>query len=265
MFKLKNIIGLFVIIFISLGLFNYSIADPYVKVQTDENGNTTEEALSICPKTGMKESCLLCHTTPNFKLKESNPITEVLDIRPSDLKLITDGINPIHFYYLCDSIDSDEVFSIFKYMDEHPNLPRKLIIELHNPGGHAFDAWRIVNIIESYWDKYEIETHLNGMAFSAGFLIFEAGEKRYCASTSELMWHEVSYYEFLSKITPTNTEEKLKMMRHLQDNANNWIASRTNGKTTKEFLDEKCSNDAGWWFNGKQAVEFGFADGFLIK
>jgi ATP-dependent protease ClpP protease subunit len=32
--------------------------------------------------------------------------------------------------------------------------------------------------------------------------------------------------------------------------------------TSKKMIDELAAADAGWWFNGKQAVELGFADGF---
>lgn len=216
-----------------------------------------------CPRTKMTKDCLTCHTTPNFKIKESNKIKEVLEMPPG-LKLFTDGNNALYFYYLLDSIEPNHIRNLFTYMDEHPNLPRKLVIEIHSTGGHAFDGWRIVNIIQSYWDKYEIETHLHGMAFSAGFMIFEAGEKRLCSPTSELMWHEISFYELLEKVTPKGTEDKLNMIRHLQDNANAWLAERSNGKTSKESIDNRCSSNTGWWFNGKQALEYGFADGLLI-
>lgn len=219
----------------------------------------TEKIQQICPTTKMTESCLSCHTTPNFKIKESDKCEGWA--MPSKLKLINEhGIQK--WYYVFDEIEPDPLLDAFRYIDEHNNLSRQIVIEINSPGGHVFNGWRCVNIIMSNWDYYEIETRLLGMAFSAGFLVFNAGEVRTAARTAEMMTHEASFVQWgISLVTPSSSEDTVVMMRHLQDNANAWLASRTGGKVTKEELDIKIKvNRAGWWFNGVEGLEYGFVD-----
>lgn len=212
-----------------------------------------------CPTTQMTEQCLLCHTTPSFKLKEADPF-EAYDL-PRGLEMVRREGKAVA-YYLCEDVDPEQMRRAFEYLNRH-DLTDTVIIELHNPGGMVFDGWRCVNLIQHWSSRFHIETHLYGMAFSAGFLIFEAGEHRYTAPRAELMWHEAAVWE-MGVTTPSGSEDKAEMMRHLQDNANEWIAERTNGMVTKERIDSKIKmNRLGWWLNGLEAIENGFADGTL--
>lgn len=214
-----------------------------------------------CPVTKMTESCLTCHSTPGFEVKEKSKYSN-WDI-PLKTSIITED-GKEKWYFVCEEVCPTEFQNLFRYIDKHPEVSNDVIIEIHNPGGSAFDGWRAVNIIINEWAKYEIETRLYGMAFSAGFMIFNAGEVRTVAETAELMWHEIAYFSMFEKVTPKGTEEKLKMMRHLQDTANTWLSKRS-GKITKEDLDKKASGEQGWWFNGQEAFDLGFADKLLVS
>jgi len=117
-----------------------------------------------------------------------------------------------------------------------------------------------------YWQSrgVKIETHLFGAAFSAGFFIFTAGDVRLVDEYADLMWLEVqSFAGFGFKVdTPSDREEAARVLRHLQDIRNIYLSARS--KLTKQEIDAKIAKKE-WWMSGKQALEYGFADGFINK
>ena len=108
-----------------------------------------------------------------------------------------------------------------------------------------------------------IETRVYGYCASAGFLIFASGTKgnRFVAPQAELMWHELQTFEFFNQSTPSSKEEEARVLRHLQDTANSWLAEVSN--LTKQQVDELVKYKE-LWITGVQAVEYGFADALLV-
>ena len=229
------------------------VAQPSEAERFVSNGKTKGE-ISVCPKTRMKEDCFKCHTVPRFKLKESPPDEEL--VYPVTSMRVQEGKG----YLVLRSIDDDDVDKFFRYLKGKGI--RHAIIEIHCPGGGLFAATRTVNLM-AQWEAGGgvVETRVYGFALSGGFMVFIAGTKgyRYVAPYADLMWHEIISVEMfgLKISTPSDKEEEARILRHLQDVRNGWIATR--GKMTKEQLDEKIRKKE-WWMSGEEAYRFGFAD-----
>uniref|UniRef100_A0A6M3JSY8 Putative protease n=1 Tax=viral metagenome TaxID=1070528 RepID=A0A6M3JSY8_9ZZZZ len=225
-----------------------------IPVQKVGGADKDKTEYGVCPKTKMDTSCLSCHTSPNFKLKETPP-DEGLDLPLTDMKVDGDSV-----YYLIKAIESDPINQIFRWVRRHPAI-KKVALEIHSPGGSLFDAYRIVSMIQAMQeDGYIIETKCYGFAASAGFYIFAAGNKghRLASPNAEFMWHELLTFAMFSVSTPSSTEEQSRVLRHLQDTANNWLASVSN--LTKEEIDALIHKKE-FWLRGSEMIKYGFADG----
>jgi len=191
-----------------------------------------------------------------FTLKET-PADNHLVYPVSGMKIIGDT-----GYYLLTDITAGYVEAFFAYLKS--KAIKKAVIDIHSPGGALFDGQKIVGLIRE-WQKSggTVTTKVYSMAFSAGFLVFAAGDRRLVDPFAELMWHEIqSYSGFGMTIsTPSDKEDAARIMRHLQDVLHEYLATR--GKLTKKEVDQKVSKRQEWWMSGKKAVEFGFADGFI--
>ncbi len=219
-----------------------------------------------CPRTqviGDLHDCLRCHVAPSFKLKES-ALDAHYDYPTSETKFIEwkDGV-PVKGKFSLTEISSKDVEKFFAYMESHK--VKHVVIEIHSPGGSLFEAWKIVGLMQA-WEANGgiVETRTYGFAASAGFLIMVSGSRghRYVSPQAELMWHELMLIQFGLKISsPSDTEEEGRVMRHLQDTANQWLHERS--KMTKEQIDNAVRKRE-FWMNGRQAVEYGFADKLLL-
>ena len=215
-----------------------------------------------CPETTMQRECLTCHVTGKmpgakgrFPVKEALP--DAWRVYPVNSMKVIDGVGRFFFT----DVNSQEIKEFFDYLDRHEI--KKAIIEIHSPGGSLFDAQRIVSLIQSWQASGgTVETRLYGAAFSAGFYIFVSGDNRLVSPNSDLMWHELKSFEgYGFKITtPSDKEEEARILRHLQNIRNAYLATR--GKLNKAEMDEKVAKKE-FWMSGKEAVEFGFADGFI--
>ena len=219
---------------------------------------------SICPRTLMKESCLQCHTK-DWRTKEVPWDAHLSYPRNTKIYFEKKGteIESKWGYHLLDYIDADTVKQVLDFFDDYGI--RHVVFEIQSYGGSGFEMWRIVGLMQEWKENGGIiETRVNGMAISAGFCIFVSGSKGYRLVNpyGELMWHEIQALEWPEVTNPSKTEERARVYRHLQDTGNSYIASLS--KLTKEQLDEKV-NFREFWMTGKEAVDFGFADGFIKK
>ena len=218
-------------------------------------------AQSICPKTQMSDECFSCHTKPDFRIKEADPHA-VYDYPLSFFNFIFDDQgNPTKGYFLMENISAEYLMDVMRYCDQHGI--RHLIIELQSPGGSLYEAYRAVSLMREWSGEGKIvETRCYGFAASAAFLVFASGTKgyRYVAPNAELMWHEIWSLTWLAVETPSSKEDEARIMRHLQDNANNWLAKVS--KMTKEEIDAAIKHKA-MWMDGYTAFDKGFADHML--
>jgi len=227
-------------------------------------GEKTPEIKGRCPKTqvvGDASDCLRCHVAGSFAVKETAiGATRVYPIY--DMQILNNNKGE-YGYYLLKEINSDNVKKFFVYLKTH-KIDRA-VIEIHSPGGSLFDAWRIIGLFsDAKSSGITVETRCHGFAASAGFLIFISGSMghRVISPQSEVMWHELISFKMFDISSPTSSEDEAKVLRHLQDTANEYIASRC--QLTKEELDKKVKNKE-FWLNGKQAFADGFADKLLTS
>ena len=223
-------------------------------VSEDEHQCTSK---SICPVTLMDDSCLLCHTRPDWSLKEKAiGVNRDFPTGP-DMTVDPDGFTAT---LLITNINSTEVEQFFEYIKWHPEIGHA-VFEIMSPGGSLFEAWRIIGMME-YWKSrgLVIETKVYGFAASAGFIIFVNGTHghRYASETAELMWHELYTFEFFKVNRPSDIEDEAKVLRHLQNTASNFLADRSS--LSKDEWDEKVSKK-DFWISGKQALKYGLCAG----
>lgn len=248
-------------------LVSFAWADPpmpnkSISAPTSDEG-VKEQLLmkGMCPTTkvvGDAYSCFYCHAYGRdflTKIEETAPDAH-LDYPIKNFR-IENGVG----YFLFNDIDPDAIFDITRYLDLH-NV-KKLVLESYSPGGAMMAAWRCVGLLNTWKAKGNIvETRCQGYAASAAFLVFASGSNgyRFVSPTAELMWHELKSFKFFDMSSPADKEDEAGVLRHLQDNANQYLSSVSN--MTKDEIDERVRKKE-FWMTGREAVEFGFADGLL--
>jgi ATP-dependent Clp protease protease subunit len=186
------------------------------------------------------------------------PLDAAYNDKPYNLDIIKDG-NTIAGYYVLTDIRPSVVDEIRRYYYYHPEL-NKLIIEIHSPGGSVMDAWRIIGLLEEMRSReIVIQTVCNGLAASAGTILFIAGDigKRYISPNAEVMVHKVWQFSMFSIADPDSSEDKTDTLKHFQANINSFFAKRTN--LTPEILNDRTYKKM-WWMTGAEAVKHGIAD-----
>ena len=237
----------------------------YAEDEDDEKLVSIEEAaekiVQICPFTRLEDSCLDCHVTPDWTLKEKLPNANRAFPYGPDMDVVENGKTA---HLLITGISASEVARFFEYIRWHPEI-NKCVFEIYSPGGSLFEAWRIVGMMELWKSKSMIiETRVHGFAASAGFIVFVNGTTghRFVSETAELMWHELIKYELFSAKRPSDVEDESVVMRHLQSTASDYLAERSN--LTAEEWNEKTAKKE-FWCNGKEAIGFGLSDGLPGK
>ena len=209
-----------------------------------------------CPVSQMsdQDKCLLCHIQPTFAVKEPNP-DDLYDYPNRNTKIKGDS-----GYIRVNAIDADVFLDSVEYLADRHGI-KNITVEVSSFGGSLFDAWGIQGTMAQYERKGVVfTTTCSTYAMSAGFLVLVAGTNRLVSSKAELMFHELWTFEMFKISTPSGTEEQAKILRHIQDSASTWLASKS--KLTKEEIDAKI-HKSEWWMNGNEAHEAGFVDGFL--
>jgi ATP-dependent Clp protease protease subunit len=219
----------------------------------------------LCPgsKVSDNNKCMVCHQMvlrdgkPAFGLKEVL-IESNYEEKPFGLKIMSEHGQLAGYYYLTD-IRPSVLEEIKRYLYENPEI-KKLIIDIHSPGGSVMGAWKIVGVIEEMRTRgIEIETRCYGLAASAGGIILVAGDigKRSVNPHAEIMVHKLWQFSMFSVDDPDSSEDKTEMLKHFQKNINDFFEKRTN--LTHQILDDRTFHKM-WWLTGAEAVELGIAD-----
>jgi ATP-dependent protease ClpP protease subunit len=253
---MKRLISLIVaIVFIAVPVFGEIMED-------DIKANPMGEPATHCPKTliGDADKCFQCHTVPSFKLKEA----EVGEGRLIQSYFASENGKAYLKYNLGD-VDRyawGELKRIRNYIESHPGIVDRLVVNILSPGGSLFHAWAIVGLFDEFKNMgVRVETRCSGFAASAAFLIFASGHDRVTSPNAEYMWHELRSWVFLDEKNPSKLEDEARIFRHLQNTANKHLASVS--KVTKTFLDKSIDKDE-LWLTGREMLKHGFADR-LIK
>lgn len=216
-----------------------------------------------CPKTKISDNdkCMSCHV---LKMSEGKPVFGLKEIDESagyDLPYGT-SMRGFSLHWVNTGTGSNAIKNISHYMYKHPEF-KKFIMEIDSPGGSVMDAWRAIGIIEEMRVRgIEIETKCYGMAASAGTLLFISGNKgnRFVNPHAEIMLHKLWTFAMFKLDDPDTAEDQAELLKHLQQNINEYIKDRTG--LTHEKLDEQMFKK-DWWITGAEAVGLGIADGFI--
>jgi len=251
---------------ILFGVLAAFLAVATVSAQEEEKKDT-DEVQSICPVTKItgQEECLKCHVIGNFKVKETR--TDDLYVYPNVFtKILHNGEERVGIFSLdgeIESIRADHMREFFDYMTKQDI--NRVIVDIHSPGGSLFSGLKMVGIMHE-WETSKpgriVGTRCNGFAASAAFITFVSGTKghREASPNAELMYHQILTFSMLKISTPASSEEEARVLKHLQTNIDEYIASR--GNLNKDEIDDRVRNKE-FWITGKEAVKFGFADKLL--
>ena len=211
---------------------------------------------SICPKTliNNQDKCFTCHIIPDWGIKEADP--ERYFKYPNSNMKIQSGVAIYKFI----APNAQEFKEMLTYLNRH-NI-NYLIMEISSSGGNMFDAWQMISLMDEW--KGTIRTECRDFAASAACLIFMNGTPgfRLISKTAVIMWHELGYLKMLEWVTPSSSEDEANLNRMLQDIQHDYMAKKC--KLTKEELNVRVKRKE-FWLTPNQAIEFGFADGFIIK
>lgn len=242
--------------------FSFIALESFAEI--DDSKETAQQSIKCdkLPIYGKLEDCLTCHIAPSMRLKEEDP--HKWRNYPISNMWVSKEENSAYYAFI-DSVSHDytakDFFAFFRYLEQHKIT--QATIEIQSFGGSVFEAWRIKGIIEEAQAKgISVTTKVQSKAASAGTIIFLAGTKRVISPTAELMFHELWTFKMLAIESPADKEDEAKVLRHIQDTITSWVASRS--KLSKEEINEKTRKKE-FWARGTQAVEYGFATGFICE
>jgi ATP-dependent protease ClpP protease subunit len=247
-------------IFALVGLTTNVFSEPEVKKEEIKMKG------GMCPITqvsGKIDDCMECHLPKTFKIKESLPFEDWEMPNYSSSMIIEDN-KPVGKFKIYGSVggsDPRNLDEFFIYLDMNHKEVKKMVIEIHSPGGSLFEGYKTIGVMK-YWRSkgYKIETRVHGFAASAAFFIFCGGDTRLVSPEAELMWHELITFAMFDVSGPADKEDQAAVLRHLQDTANTMLSEVSN--MTKDEIDQKIRKKE-YWMNGRQAFEDGFATGIL--
>jgi len=142
-----------------------------------------------------------------------------------------------------------EAQAVAEIMREVQGKP--LVVRLNSPGGSAFDAFAIYNLLREH--EGGITTIVDGLAASAASLILMAGDKMIMKPGSQVMIHDAW------GVTIGNADDHLSSAERLNEMSADLAAvyaARTGA--SKRMIRQMMKAET--WFSPAQAVEAGFAD-----
>ena len=199
--------------------------------------------------------CTKCHDEKPQKLFDDTLDTDFTWLIDKTLYFdFNEGISPMLYAMLRDSL---------MIWNERGHEYDRVVFLLKSYGGSYFDSIGIIDLIGILKQRGKIvEMRTHGYAMSGGFFILIAGSKGHRLASREtiLMWHEVHAFKMPGFTGPSKSEDEAEFYRLLQDNANQFIADRSN--VTKEELDEWIAHKE-FWVTGEDALKYGFIDGYI--
>jgi ATP-dependent protease ClpP protease subunit len=222
----------------------------------------------FCPATRFTDNakCMACHqmVTENGKIKfglKELPPESNFSGKPYCMEIVQEYVGgPPVGYIEINSTGSAEFRKTADYLAWHPQI-KKIIVELHTPGGSIMDAWRSIGIIKEIQAKnVHVEMRVYGIAASAGVILLVAGDTRLVNPHAEIMIHKVWTFSMFDMKTPDSSQDQADTLKHFQDNINQFLRDRTN-MTETQLDDQIFKKD--WWMTGSEAIELGIATGTI--
>ena len=152
-----------------------------------------------------------------------------------------------------ENIIDGAVYHILRYNRLDKDIPvnerKPIIIYINSPGGNVTDGYSLIDVMLT--SKTPVYTVNLGIAYSMGFLIYIAGERRYSMPSATYLCHDGSSmaWDSMSKLKDRVEFETGQMEQHTQK----YIISRTN--ITKEQYLENYRKE--WYFYPAEAKTLG--------
>ena len=133
--------------------------------------------------------------------------------------------------------------------------PIKLYI--NSLGSSVCDMWGLIDVMLS--SKTPIHTYCVGSAMSAAFIIFLAGQKRFCYKHSTFMYHQMTVYGGYQKYQ--DVVEGKDEMDALNKQIEEFVIERT--KLTRRQINEAREKKKDIYIHSDEAVKYGIVDEVL--
>ena len=138
--------------------------------------------------------------------------------------------------------------------DKNKKETEPINILLNSCGGYISDMWALVDLIDQ--SPTEIIISCTGYAYSAAFIIFLSGHKRYMSDHAILMYHELSSWKYG---TLQDQREQMVHLENLNEMMKDYVLSHS-GICADEL--EKVHREKRDWFIGyDDAVKMKLIDG----
>ena len=190
----------------------------------------------------------------NYKLEDEETTTKL--IKTSDNSLI----NEIYFYT---EIFSDTAFLLnkairdleksLKYTQIILDLPKPPVIKIYinSPGGDAYAAFSIVDVIEEC--SIPVHTYVEGNVSSAATLVSMAGKKRFISKNSVMLIHQISSW---FQGTYENHIDERKNLDMIMERVKDFYIKHS--KISLEELEELLKHDIN--ISSEDCLKYGFVD-----
>lgn len=154
----------------------------------------------------------------------------------------------------------DDYISYFNFVDERNNVPveKRLPIKVYinSGGGSLEEGFHIMSVIQL--SKTPVYTICTGYAYSAGFMIFISGHRRFSYPYSSFLFHEGSVSGDVTmdanKFQNYNEFYKVRIQQMRK-------ILLENSHITAEEYQQHSKDD--WWFTVEDGVKYGFIDRVL--
>lgn len=233
----------------------------------DENGTKVSKDKLRKQFSDFKKKIMeIYKTMPNEIEDNDEPasLTEAI-LDPSFAIDFNQVANTYNFYdrgiFISDAITSEivprvvETIKIYNALDNDCEIPveeRKPIkIYINSPGGELYSAFSIVNAIKA--SKTPIHAYVLGSAYSGGFLITIACNKRFAYPYSSFMFHEGSCCD---EGDAQKMIQRIEFYKQELDRMKTIVLENTS--ITEKDYDEHRKDD--WFMNTYEAKKYGIID-----
>nr|WP_082970867.1 ATP-dependent Clp protease proteolytic subunit [Mycobacterium sp. E3298] len=170
-------------------------------------------------------------------------------------------MNPDRVLYIYDLINNQSVAPVMAeiirinneddFNQVEDREPIHLII--NSGGGNILDAITMASLMET--SKTPIYTYCYGYAYSAAFLIFACGHKRYAGLFAEFMFHDPSE-NIGGSLQLHDLRQRVEKIEKLVTKRNSIISSKTN--LSVAFIHSKRNED--YYMDIDEAIKWGIVD-----
>lgn len=195
----------------------------------------------------------------NFNAKEKGGVSPLAfdrwnpAIKASDENENTIGIyDPIGYDYWDDSgVTAKRISAALRSLDG-----ADVVVNINSPGGDVFEGLAIYNLLREY--KGHVTVRVLGVAASAASFIAMAADEIQIARAGFFMIHNAWTGLWGNR---NDLRETADFLEQIDDT----IADIYHVKTSISIDDLKADMDKERWINGRDAIDGGFADAFLLS